>query len=233
MCRKTLKKSQIFLWLWLIACVLLNGGCHLQEKKVSDEGRMPRSVVNKVVVIGFQAAMSQGEKPDVFRDHLSGGIYMAEPVSHDVVQRMTTFLFDRLVAEKRYVLVSPGQARGAFSNIVDSDRNMAISPIEILQKVGKTFGANAVLIGHIYRWREREGTAYAINRAASVAFDLHLIRPADGAILWRGRFDKTQRSLSENLFELTTFMEGGGRWMTADKLAMFGLKKLLTEMSGK
>ena len=233
MCRKILKKSQIFLWLWFIACVLLNGACHLQEKKVSDEERMPLSVVNKIVVMGFRAAMSQGEKPDVFRDTLSGGIYIAEPVSHDVVEKMTALLFDRLVAEKRYILVSPGQAEGTFSNIVDLDRNMAISPVKIIQEVGKTFGANAVLIGHIYRWREREGADYAINRPASVAFDLHLVRPADGAILWRGRFDKTQRSLSENLFDLTTFMEGGGRWMTADKLAMCGLKKLLTEMPGK
>ena len=233
MCRKILKKSQIFLWLWFIACVLLNGACHIQGTKVSDKKKMPQPVVNKIVVMGFRAAMSQGEKSDVFRDSLSGGIYMAEPVSYDVVEKMTVFLFDRLVAEKRYILVSPGQAKGIFSNIVDLDRNMAISPVKIIQEVGKTFGANAVLIGHIYRWREREGTDYAINRPASVAFDLHLVRPADGAILWRGRFDKTQRSLFENLFDWTTFKEGGGRWMTADKLAMCGLKKLLTEMPGK
>ena len=233
MSRKILKKSRILLWLCFIPFVLLNGACHFQKTKVSDEETMPQPVVNKVVVIGFQTAISQGENPDVFRDSLSGGIYMAEPVSRDVAERMTDFLFERLVAGKRYVLISPGQARGVFSNIVDLDKNMTVSLTEILQKVGKTFGANAVLIGHIYRWREREGSNYAINRAASVAFDLHLVRPADGGILWRGRFDKTQKSLSENLFDLTTFMEGGGRWMTADELAMVGLEKLLKKMPGK
>jgi len=233
MCRNVFKKSRLFLWLWIIAYALLNGACHIQGTKVSDKGKMPRPVINKVVVMGFRAAMSQGEKSDVFQDPLSGGIYMAEPVSHDVVKKMTAFLFDSLVAEKKYILIPPGQAKGAFSNIVDLDRNMAISTVKIIQEVGKTFGANAVLIGYISRWREREGSDYAINRPASVAFDLNLVSPADGTVLWRGRFDKTQRSLFENLFDFSTFKEGGGRWMTADKLAMCGLKKLLTEMPEK
>jgi hypothetical protein len=63
-----------------------------------------------------------------------------------------------------------------------------------------------------------------------VAFNLLLARPADGAILWRGRFDKTQQSLSENLFDMSTFLHGGGRWMTARKLALMGLDATMARM---
>ena len=65
-----------------------------------------------------------------------------------------------------------------------------------------------------------------------MAFDLHLISPSDGVIFWRGRYDKTQQSLSENLFDAATFFRGGGRWMKAEDLAMIGLKKILADMPG-
>jgi hypothetical protein len=45
----------------------------------------------------------------------------------------------------------------------------------------------------------------------------------EGVILWKARFDKTQISLSENLFDLQTFLKAKGRWMTADELAEMGL----------
>ena len=105
-----------------------------------------------------------------------------------------------------------------------------MTPLEILQEVGKAFEADAILAGYIYRWREREGTDYAVDRPASVAFDLQLIRPTDGAVLWKMKFDKAQQSLSENILDLKTFLDGRGRWMTVEKLAMLGLRKALGDM---
>jgi hypothetical protein len=207
----------------------LGSGCHPHKGIVSDEEIMPPSI-NRVAVVGFQSAMSAGEIPDVVRSPLSGGTFMAEPVPDVVAQDMTGILFDRLVADKRYELVSPGQAKGVIANIVSSDQKTGLDPIKIWQEVGEKFGADAVMVGYIFRWREREGSDYAVNRPASVAFDLHLVRPADGAILWRGKFDKSQQALSENLLDADTFFQGGGRWMTAEKLAMIGLKKLLADM---
>jgi hypothetical protein len=214
----------------VLVSLVINGGCHFRTNYFFEKPA-PSYRINKVVVVGFQSAMSQGEEPGVVRDPLSGAVFMAEPVSHEVVQRMTDILFDRLVAESRYELVSPGQAKGVFSSIVYSDLNVGMGPIKVLKEVGKAFQADAVLAGFIYRWREREGNDYGVNRAASVAFDIHLIRPADGTVLWKGKFDKTQQSLSENLFDVATFVKGRGRWMTVEKLATVGLQKLLSEIS--
>jgi len=168
----------------------------------------------------------------VIRDPLSGGIYSASPVAKDVIVGMNEILFENLIDKDIYELVSPGQATGVYSRLVDSDQDMGTDIIKILQEVGKSFGCDAVLAGHIYRWRERKGTAIGVSRPASVAFDLHLIRPHDGAIIWRARFDKTQRSLTENLLDAGTFFESGGRWLTAEKLAVLGLEKALKEMPG-
>jgi hypothetical protein len=102
----------------------------------------------------------------------------------------------------------------------------------MIQEVGKTFGADAVLIGQVYRWRDRIGADFGVESPASVAFDLSLVRPSDGAILWRGNYDKTQRSLFENLFDYKTFVKSKGLWLTAEKLAQLGLDKLLEDMPG-
>jgi len=226
---RVFKKGGLLLWLLVLAGLLMYGGCHFQKTPASYETHTA-TPINKVVVDGFHTAMSQGMQPDITRDPLSGTAFMAEPVPQNVANRMTDILFNRVAAEKGYELVSPDQAKGVFSNIINSDKNVVMSPIEILQEVGNTFKADAVLTGYIYRWREREGTDYAVNRPASVAFDLHLISPAEGTLLWKAKFDKTQRSLSENVFDLSTFIESKGRWMTVEKLAMLGLQKMLAEM---
>jgi len=228
---KLFGKTRQFFLLGIAAFFLLNGGCyHKNVPATGEERAIPE--IHKVVVVGFLPAMHQGDTADVVRDPISGSVFRAEPVPKGVSQRMTDVLFNRLVDDERFGLVSPGQARGVFSKLVDSDRNVGMAPVKIAQAVGRSFKADAVLAGYVYRWREREGGDYAVKRPASVAFNLHLIRPSDGAILWKSKYDKTQLSLSENLFDLSTFVEGKGRWMKAEKLAMIGLDKMLAQMPG-
>jgi hypothetical protein len=133
------------------------------------------------------------------------------------------------VKKKRFELISPGQARGVYSSLKLSD--VVGSEIEIIKKIGLAFSAEGVLIGYLYRYREREGTDYAVDRPASVAFDLSLIGPQNGIVFWRGRFDKTQQHLSQNVLDMDTFMRGQGRWMTAERLAEIGLENVLGSLN--
>jgi len=186
--------------------------------------------VNKIVVVGFSPALSPGDPSNWAKDPITGAVFWAEPVPEGVAKEMTDILFDKMVEGYGYSLVSPGQARGAFSEILATDRGLTLDALGMVREIGKSFGADGALVGRIYRWQEREGTDYAVSRPASVAFNLLLVRPEDGAILWGGRFDKTQQSLSENLFDMSTFLHGGGRWMTARKLALMGLDETMARM---
>ena len=207
--------------------VMLCSSCQSPREQVPQE-RPSLPKIEKMVVVGFLPAMSQWDKPNMVRSPITGAFFFAAPVSEQVVSHLTTNLFERIVKEKRYDLISPGQAKGVYSSLKLSD---VVQPeIEIIQKIGQAFSADAVMSGYLYRWREREGTDYAVNRAASVAFDLYLIRPDNGTILWNERFDKTQKSLSENILDVDTFMKGQGRWMTAASLADLGLDKILGEL---
>ena len=208
--------------------LFLSLGC---KKQQAASVKAPRVLsVKKVVAVGFLSAISETDKAGSFHNPLSGSMVTAEPIPGDVIQSASDTLFERIVSEKNFELVSRGQAIGAYSSIIRSDKNVGMPQIQVVQEVGKQFDADAVLIGYIYRWREREGTDYGVTRAASVSLDLHLIRPSNGAILWKGKFDKTQQSLSENLFDFGTFTESGGKWLTVDKLAAIGFDKMLKDM---
>jgi hypothetical protein len=193
-------------------------------KKVAAHGK------EKIAVLGFSAALGENDTPQVVRDPLSGAVFWAEPVPPAAVQEMTKELFDRLMAQGDRNLMSPGQTTAAYASIDSGDVKLAMPRAKMLQEVGKALGADLVLTGFIYQWRERQGSAYAVTRAASVTFDLHLVRSTDGKVVWNGKFDKTQRPLSENILDLKTFLGGKGRWMTVKKLASLGLDRLLAEM---
>jgi len=104
---------------------------------------------------------------------------------------------------------------------------LAEDPVTQAVLVGRHAGLYGVVIGGVYRFEEREGSALGVQRPASVAFDLYLIRAEDGKVLWSGVVDRTQRPLSENLLEARAFFKGGGGWVTAETLAIIGLESVI------
>ena len=92
---------------------------------------------------------------------------------------------------------------------------------------GKKLGADAVLVGFIFRFRQRKGTGYAVDKPASVAFDLSIVRVGDGSVLWKNSFDETQQSLSQDLLNLGQYMKHGLSWYTAEELGKIGMTRLL------
>ncbi len=200
------------------------GGLGVDEKPILSGNE-------KIVVMGFRSALGEQEEPRTILDPLSGVVFSAEPVSGGVVEKMNKDLFDLLASRGGHELITPGQAAGAYLSVADRKMDLTLLPAKMLQEVGKALNADLVLVGYVYRWRKRKGNDYGVDQAASVAFDLHLVRSLDGAVVWSETFDKTQISLAENLLDLWTFIKSGGRWMTAEKLASLGLKQLLDKMT--
>jgi hypothetical protein len=172
------KSPPYYLWLFAILFLLSNGGCQSGRAPVESQAPPPPTI-KKVVVVGFRAAIPKGEKPDLVRNPATGTAFMSQPVSRDVVKWLTNELFSLLITDKRWELIPPGQAKGIVENILGSDIKVGISPLRMIQEVGKTFGADAVLIGQVYRWRDRVGADFGVKSPASVAFDLSLIRPTE------------------------------------------------------
>lgn len=189
----------------------------------------PMVKVERMVVIGFRPGLSPGRKPGVIRSPLTGSVFLAEPVSREVCYRLTERLYHMLEKRFSFPLVSPGEAREALSNLEKASSYREMN-VEIFQQVGAALSGDVVLVGLVFRWNERVGTNFAASQPASVAFEIALIKTLDGTILWTGKFDKTQASLSENVLDLHTFLKAKGRWMTAEELADIGLSDLAEQL---
>ena len=190
----------------LLAFVLLSG---CASKDISPESGYNFLVTEKLFVLPFKDIAMIYSKDESVRCPVCGKIFIAGGVSADAVEKLTTALITNLKGNKKYKIIT--------SKIAGKEHN---SERELIQKTGRKFGADAVMAGFIYRYTERVGTRYSVKSPASVAFGIHLLRVKDGHILWSGHFDETQHSLSENLFNLKTFIKRKASWITADEMAV-------------
>jgi len=100
-------------------------------------------------------------------------------------------------------------------------------PLGVAAQIGGELGLYAVVIGGVYRFEQREGSALGVQSPASAAFDAHLVRVSDKKVLWSGRFDETQHSLSENLLKVGSFIKGGAQWVTVERWTEIGVESVL------
>ena len=210
--------------LYSILCILLLflvSGCAFQGATVLEDKSHEMS---SIVVAGFFPVLSAGEEPGIIRGPLQGAVYMAHPVPQEIVEKMSESVYLKM-AEKGYELISPEQAKGVLASLHFSKPKM--EGVELYSEIGKTLSADGILVGYIFRWWEREGKDFAVDRPASVGFDLYLLRSENGAVVWRGKFDKTQQSFFENLLDAGTFFKSKGKWVKAETLAEMGLSELL------
>lgn len=96
-----------------------------------------------------------------------------------------------------------------------------------LQTLGVRQEADSVMIGYIYVFRDRSGGEYGAEIPARVVFELVLIRTDSGRVIWQRAFKETQKSLSEDLFQLGTFIKRRGRWISAREMAAGALEEMI------
>jgi hypothetical protein len=196
-------------------------GC--QPGHVASDPAPPTSGTEKVLILPFKdLAAIYGENANI-RCPLTGRLFMGGPIPAAIPGIMTTRLHNLLESETAYGLIPPGR----LDQEGDARQPAALASSKDLAVAGRRAGADLVMIGHLYRFRERVGKKFAVETPASVAFDVHLVRVSDGRLLWTGYLDETQHSLSENLFNLEMFLEREGQWVTAQEMATKGLDHVL------
>ncbi len=73
----------------------------------------------------------------------------------------------------------------------------------------------------IYRFQERQGGNFSVEKPASIGLHMHLI---EGNVVRRTFvFDEDQQSLSQNILGIGKFFRRGAKWITMDELAEEGI----------
>ncbi len=100
-------------------------------------------------------------------------------------------------------------------------------------ELGRKTLADAVLYGEIETYKERVGSDYAASSPASVEFTLHLLDIKNGQVIWSAHFAKSQKSLSENVFDVVAFVQNSGRWVRAHEIAAEGVDQAIEDLHKK
>jgi hypothetical protein len=205
-------------------------GCHYREEKgvPIPEGRV---VFDRIAVAPFQQIIPEEAGADAVGCPLCQVIFNAAGLPGNP-EKVVEALFLRQLDKKnpKFGMIAGDRVAGIYRRI--STASLKAPLRQVLRDVGSELGAEGIVVGFVYRFRERKGVSYAVEKPASVAFDLHLLRVDDGALIWRGAFDRTQRSLMEDLFQIPSFFRERGRWVTAEELAEEGMEQVLKTFPG-
>ena len=186
------------------------------------ESPSERVEFKKILVLPFQdVIMISGDT----RCPVCGRVFFTEEVADGAANFLTDQSIALLSRHTDYQLVFERLTMGSLAALY-SENQTTVAAKKALAAKGRENDADVVLVGFVYRFRERLGKGYGAESPASVAFDMHLIRVADSRLIWSAHFNETQKSLGDNLFNLGSFLSRGGRWVTAEELALSGLEEI-------
>jgi nucleotide-binding universal stress UspA family protein len=181
-------------------------GC-ASESIVQDRGKGGSDAelaVSKIAVVGFRAEPRAG----------------AEPLRSDATALVSSYV------------ASAFAARGV-DTIPPSDVEQALGAaggVSAVRQVADHFGADAVAIGTVYKFRDRSGEALGSVSPASVGFEVRVFtkdgRPVGPAKV----FEHTQVALGENALTAAQYPGAGTRWMTAEELAHWGAGQIVKSL---
>lgn len=186
--------------------------------------------LNRLAFIPFREILPKDPSVKAVSCPLCAAVFITEKFPQVSTAVVEDIFYEHLYGYGKLNLVAPENAGEVYRRVSASLDKATL--LEILKKTGVELGVDGVLVGYVYRFRERQGYPYSVKKPASVAFDIHLVRVSDGRIVWRASFDKTQTSLMENLFQLSSFFKLGGKWATAAELATEGVKEMLKTFPG-
>lgn len=212
----------VLLLTFLFVPVFVSYGAEKEDDKTRPSIRM--------AVLPFRAALSKVESCNTIVCPLSGTVYFGGKIAEGA-EKVTELLFIEKMEEFKEIEIIPQEkVEGIYKRI--SAESLKMPLLQIIEKTGMELNADIVAVGYVFRYVERIGYDYSAEKPASVAFEINFVNPRDGSIIWRGSFDKTQKSLMEDVLQIASFYKGHGKWLTARELTRQGINETIKTFPG-
>ncbi len=159
--------------------------------------------------------------------HLSRGRGAKEDSAWGTAAVVSRFVAEAL-SERDISVVAPSELETAFIGegaIVPRGDGLAAAAV-----AHRNFRATSVMLGEVFRFRERSGSAVGSTSPASVAYRVTLYSAPEGRRLWVATFDETQPSVTADFFRARKYPGRGSRWLTAAELARFGAREIAASL---
>lgn len=187
--------------------------------------------IRRVAVLPFRDLTAESLSPHMGQRNIPVSGFVKEEAPDSPAGIVQQLVFERLKEMGGLDLVSPDRTGGIVDQVVSA--SLKASFADAVLAIGKELEADAVLVGYVYRFRERKGFDYSVEKPASVAFELQLFDCRNGGIIWKVVFDQTQTSLFENIMQVTRFIKDKGRWVTVRELSAQGVEEVLKKFPSK
>jgi PBP1b-binding outer membrane lipoprotein LpoB len=151
-------------------------------------------------------------------------------VAEGASDSLTAELQAKMALDAGWQIVAESDVADAMQKMPPSNgANLKQNAIEL----GHKLLADAILYGQIENYRERVGSDYAAASPASVAFTLYLVDIKSGEVIWNAHFSKSQKALTENVFDVVAFVQNSGRWVRAHEIAAEGVDQTVEDLHNK
>lgn len=176
----------------------------------SDQGRVPLRPLSCIAVLPAEAAFDKDVQwsAEQRRSLAEGAAFATEVTSRQLDGNPKV----RLVTPSQAAKISSELSHGVFGTV---------------SAVGRQVGCDGVLTTTVRRFKQREGTEYAIEDPASAEFTMTLVHAGSGAVLWTGDYQETQESFLDNILAIEKVQSRGLKWVSVEQLMEQGLSERL------
>jgi hypothetical protein len=196
------------------------------EDMITSGGKRPV----RIAIIPFQSLLPEEGSGNAVISPIHGAGYSGGKIDKGANEIVGELFTEKLNAFKD-VKIMPSEKVNAFYGRINAE-SLKKPVIDVLKKTGAELGVDILAVGYVFRYMERIGYDYSAEKPASVGFEISFINVKNGEAIWHGVFDKTQKSLMEDVFQISSFYKGGGKWLTARQLTQQGLDEVLKTFSG-
>lgn len=127
-------------------------------------------------------------------------------------------------------VVGPGETNRCVEIQLRKGGPTRTNPLKQVLAVGECMSADYILVPQLINWQERQGGNYGAVETAKVHLNLYLVDVKNKRLAKRYYFEEDQAPLSDNLLNIGKFASRGGKFLSAQDLAVDGMKKGLEEL---
>ncbi len=205
--------------MWIVFSICATTG-HTAEPAKSDDF----SSWGRLLVLPFiNMTAIHGEDASV-RGPLSRQVFVTGEVASDADLFMNRMVERRLTKKAGLSWEAVSHETNPGSLAISTSKE---AHLKAVSNQGRQRGADHVLAGYLYAYRQRDGGSYGVQTPAKVIFELVVIRVGTERVVRQQRFDETQQALSDNLLNLGKFIRRKGRWIRAHEMAEHAVQEML------
>jgi len=153
--------------------------------------------------------------------------FISEDIMLGADQKLTNFTYAALTQRLGNQILPKDLVTDATSKIRPYQKNA--TPKSIAVETGRAMGADGVIVGSVWRYKNRVSAKGASDQPTSVAFVVYLLDVPAGNIVWKNSFIKSQTALTEDISNIKLVFKKGVKWMSADELAKYGVDAVFEE----